>query len=313
MSDKSLPSPFWVMVRKEISEHIKSWRFFILMGLILLTTSGSIYTILSVIRDNPAQLSANNTFLYLALFTTSINNLPPFITLIGFLGPLIGIAFGFDAVSSEKNSGTLSRIFSQPVPRDYFINSKFAGAYIVIILLIFALGFLVTGTGILYIGLLPAAEEVFRLFMFLIFTAVYIAFWLNLAIMFSILFKQPSTSALSVLAIWLFFTIFYSLLVQFGTHTFLPADGFAAQQVTIALSRLSPDFLYNELVTVLLNPSIRSLGALSFEQISDTLPSLLPVGQSILLVWQDIIAIVAATLICFGISYALFMRREIRA
>ena len=149
--------------------------------------------------------------------------------------------------------------------------------------------------------------------MFLIFTAVYIAFWLNLAIMFSILFKQPSTSALSVLAIWLFFTIFYSLLVQFGTHTFLPADGFAAQQVTIALSRLSPDFLYNELVTVLLNPSIRSLGALSFEQISDTLPSLLPVGQSILLVWQDIIAIVAATLICFGISYALFMRREIRA
>src|SRR5699024_11514515 len=77
-----------------------------------------------------------------------------------------------------------------------------------------------------------------------------------------------------------------------------------------ALSRLSPDFLYNELVTVLLNPSIRSLGALSFEQISDTLPSLLPVGQSILLVWQDIIAIVAATLICFGISYAVFCLKK---
>src|SRR5690625_5913272 len=147
MSDKSLPSPFWVMVRKEISEHIKSWRFFILMGLILLTTSGSIYTILSVIRDNPAQLSANNTFLYLALFTTSINNLPPFITLLGFLEPLIGIAFGFDAVSSKKNSGTLSRIFSQPVPQDEFINSKLAGPYLLIILLILELCYVVTGTG----------------------------------------------------------------------------------------------------------------------------------------------------------------------
>src|SRR5690625_7489273 len=80
----------------------------------------------------------------------------------------------------------------------------------------------------------------------------------------------------------------------------------------LLLKRLSSDFLYNELVTVLFNPSNRSLGALSFEQISDKLPSLLPVGQSILLVWQDIIAIVAATLICFVISYGLFMRREIR-
>ena len=82
--------------------------------------------------------------------------------------------------------------------------------------------------------------------------------------------------------------------------------------VMLLLKRLSSDFLYNELVTVLFNPSNRSLGALSFEQISDKLPSLLPVGQSILLVWQDIIAIVAATLICFVISYGLFMRREIR-
>src|SRR5690625_7754200 len=98
------------------------------MGLILLTTSGSIYTILSVIRDNPAQLSANNTFLYLALFTTSINNLPPFITLIGFLGPLIGIAFGFDAVSSEKKRATRSVIFSNPARGDNFINTKFEGA-----------------------------------------------------------------------------------------------------------------------------------------------------------------------------------------
>src|SRR5690625_7696449 len=95
MSDKSLPSPFWVMVRKEISEHIKSWRFFILMGLIILTTSGSIYTILSVIRDNSALLSANITFLYLSLFTTSINNLPPFITFIDFLNPLIEFTFGY--------------------------------------------------------------------------------------------------------------------------------------------------------------------------------------------------------------------------
>ncbi|HLR31479.1 MAG TPA: ABC transporter permease subunit [Fodinibius sp.] len=304
--------PFWVMVQKEISNHVRSWRFLILVTLILLTTSGSIYTILTVIQDNPAQLSADSTFLYLKLFTKSAGNLPPFITLIGFLGPLVGIALGFDAVNSERDKGTLSRIISQPVPRDYFINSKFVGALIVIFFLVFALGLLVLGLGILYIGLAPALEEVLRIMVFLLFTCVYIAFWLNLGIMFSILFRQASTSALSSLAIWLFFTVFYSMLVSFVVGV-TDYGRYAAQALTVMMSRISPDFLFNELTMILLTPSIRSLGGLSFEQVSGTIPSTLPLGQSMLLVWPNIIALIAATLICFGISYVLFMRQEIRA
>ena len=311
MSDR-IPGPFRVMVQKEILEHVRSWRFIVLVALILLTTAGSIYTVLSVIRDNPAQLSADSTYLYLALFTTSINQLPPFIVLIGFLGPLVGIALGFDAVNSERQRGTISRVLSQPIPRDYFINSKFAGALVVITSLIFALGFLVLGLSILTIGILPAPEEFLRIFAFLLFTCIYIAFWLNLGITFSILFRQASTSALSVLAIWLFFTIFYSMFIGFGANAFIQNEA-VANSLSLTLSRVSPDYLFNELTTVLLTPSIRSLGALSFEQVAGTIPSTLPLGQSILLVWGDIAALVAATLICFGLSYVLFMRQEIRA
>src|SRR5699024_12694640 len=36
------------------------------------------------------------------------------------------------------------------------------------------------------------------------------------------------------------------------------------------------DFLFNELTMILLTPSIRSLGGLSFEQVSGTIPSTLP-------------------------------------
>lgn len=312
MADDTTIHPFWVMVRKEISDHVRSWRFVILVALIILTTSGSIYTILSVIKDNPAQLSADSSFLYLTLFTESINNLPPFITLITFLGPLLGIALGFDAVNSERDKGTLSRIISQPIPRDYFINSKFVGALIVIFALVFALGFLVLGLGMLYIGLAPAAEEVLRIIVFLIFTCVYVAFWLNLGITFSVLFRQSSTSALSTLAIWLFFTVFYSMIVNFAVSA-TTYSKYAAQNLSLMLSRVSPDFLFNELTTILLTPSIRSLGGLSFEQVSGTIPSTLPMGQSMLLVWPNITALVAGTLICFGISYVLFMRQEIRA
>lgn len=311
MSVKSV-SPFWVMVQKEISDHVRSWRFVILVALILLTTSGSIYTILSVIQDNPAQVSADARFLYLKLFTESINNLPPFITLIGFLGPLVGIALGFDAVNSERDKGTLSRVISQPIPRDYFINSKFVGALVVIFALVFALGLLVLGLGILYIGLAPAMEEILRIIAFLIFTGIYIAFWLNLGITFSILFRQSSTSALSALAVWLFFTVFYTMLVNFIANALFYRQQ-AVQALSVMLSRLSPGFLFNEMTTILLTPSIRSLGGMSFVELSGTIPSTLPLGQSMLLVWPNITAIIAATLICFGISYVLFMRQEIRA
>lgn len=300
------------MVQKEFGEHVRSWRFIILVALVLLTTAGSIYTLFLVIRQHPAQLSAHSTHLYLKLFTKSINNLPPFISLIGFLGPLVGIALGFDAVNSERNKGTIGRVLSQPIPRDYFINSKFIGAFIVIFILIFALGFLVLGLGILFIGLPPSLSEFIRIMVFLFLTCIYIAFWLNLGITFSILFRQSSTSALSALAIWLFFTVFYSMLLGFVVNMLFYNPN-AAHPLVISLSRISPSFLYNELTTVLLTPSIRSLGALSFAQVSGALPSTLPLGQSLLLVWSDITALVAATLVCFGLSYALFMRQEIRA
>lgn len=310
MSD--IVQPFWVMVQKEISDHVRSWRFLILVALILLTTTGSIYTVLAVIQQHPAQLSAHSQFLYLKLFTKSTNNLPPFITLIGFLGPLVGIALGFDAVNSERDNGTLSRIISQPIPRDYFINSKFIGGLSVIIALVFALGFLVLGLGIIYIGLPPAFSEFLRVVAFLVFTCVYIAFWLNLGITFSILFRQSSTSALSSLAIWLFFTVFYSMLVHFAINAFYYRRALA-QPMSQMFSRISPNYLFHELTTILLTPSIRSLGGMSFRQMSGTIPSTLPLGQSMLLVWPDITALIAATLVCFGISYVLFMRQEIRA
>lgn len=303
---------FWIMVQKEIADHVRSWRFIILVILVLLATAGSVYTVLSIIQENPAELSANTIYLYLKLFTESSHNLPPFITLISFLGPLVGIALGFDAVNSERKNGTLSRILSQPIPRDYFINSKFVGALMLILALVFTLGLLVVGLGIWYIGFPPTVEGLLRIIVFLIFTTIYIAFWLNLGIVCSIIFRQASTSALSVLSIWLFFTVFYSMLVRLVSQLFFQSSA-ASQAVALMLSRFSPRFLFQELTTVLLTPSIRSLGALSFAERTGTIPSTLPLGQSMLVVWPNITALVAATLLCFGASYLLFMREEIRA
>ena len=45
-----------------------------------------------------------NPFFFLHLFTASDGTLPPFFVFISFLGPLLGISMGFDAINSEHDT-----------------------------------------------------------------------------------------------------------------------------------------------------------------------------------------------------------------
>ena len=63
--------PFWVIVNKEISDHVKSWRFIILIGIIALTCMGSLYTALTNIGAAIKPNDPDGSFLFLKLFTAS--------------------------------------------------------------------------------------------------------------------------------------------------------------------------------------------------------------------------------------------------
>lgn len=83
-----------------------------------------------------------------------------------------------------------------------------------IAMMVFSMGIFIGAIGILTTGLVPEGEEILRIFVFLVFTVIYIAFWLSLSILFSVLCRHSATSALSVIALWIFFTIFMSLLAD---------------------------------------------------------------------------------------------------
>jgi ABC-2 type transport system permease protein len=317
--DDKVIHPFSVIVNKEISDHVRSWRFIILIVIIALTCLGSVYTGATNIAASLKPNDPEGTFFFLKLFTASDGTLPSFFVFISFLGPLIGLSLGFDAVNLEHNNGTLSRILAQPIHRDYLINAKFVAALVVISVMFFALGFLVMGFGLLVTGIPPTAEEFLRVISFIILSIIYIAFWLNLSILFSVRFRQPATSALAGIAVWLFFTVFYGIIVNLITKAAVPAEYASTQQAAlyiqelkINLMRILPSELYSDATTTLLVPSLRSLGPLSMEQIYGTIPSPLPLGQSLLLVWPQVTGLIAATILCFVLSYISFMRREIR-
>lgn len=310
---------FRSMVLKEIGDYFRSLRVIILMGIIALTCIGSLYTSLSAIGDAAKPGSSDDAFFFLYLFTLSDGTLPPFFVFIGFLGPLLGISLGFDAVNSEQNRGTLSRLLAQPIPRDYVINAKFVAAIAVISLLFFVLGFVVIGAGLVALGIPPTPAEFVRIIAFILLSIVYVALWLNLSVYFSVRFRQPATSALSGIAVWLFFTVFYPLIANLLIKAAAPSPYASQRSVYLfdrfrfLLMQVMPNELYSEATSTLLMPSVRSLGPLTMEQLEGAIPGPLPLGQSLLLVWPQLTGLIALTIFCFILSYLAFMRREIRS
>lgn len=312
--------PFWVIVEKEVSDLVRSWRYIVLLALMALTCFGSLYAALDTIRSVDPNSPELRSFVFLRLFTLSNDTLPAFITFVGFLGPLIGLGLGFDAINSERNKGTLSRMLSSPIHRDYVINAKFLAALIVIAIMFFSLGFVVMGVGLWAIGIPPSPEEFLRMVCFLLLSIVYVAFWLNLSILFSVRLRQPATAALSSIAVWIFFTVFYGLIVNLIGNALQPSstasveDILGYQQLIAFFNRLSPSYLFEEATITLLVPTVNTLGLVTVEQLYGSIPDTpLPLTQSLILVWPQLTFLIAATVICFGISYRMFMRQEIRS
>lgn len=316
----SAESPFMVMVQKEVADHIRSWRFIVMVVLIILTFAGSMYASLANLSTAVANVNdPDHLFVYLKLLTTTDHTLPPFHIFIGFLGPLLGIALGFDAINAEQNNGTLTRLLAQPVYRDNLLLAKFTGAIIVISALFLSLGLLMIGGGLIITGVPIEPVEFFRILGFIVMTILYVGFWLSLSICFSVVFKRAATSALTVIGIWLFFAIFYGLVVNIIAKALLPDNGFMAPDAALAynnmlldLLRIAPGQLYNDATTTLLMPSVRSLGPLTMTQMAGAIPSPLPLKESLMIVWPQVTGLISAITVCFAVTYYLFMRREIR-
>lgn len=307
--------------RKELADHLSGYRFVILVALVIVAGLAAMYVGVRTLRETLTRADESDPFVFLRLFTTGGSSLPPFTFFVEFLGPLLGIALGFDAINGERVRGTLSRLVSQPIHRDAVINGKFLAGMAVLTLMVFALGGLVAGLGLLLTGVPPSLEEFLRLVAFLAVTVVYIGFWMSLAILFSTVLRQTVASALASLAAWLFFSIFAGLLFGLVADAVAPVtDPQNAEQLlrnvrwTLGLNRLSPTLLYGEAVETLLNPQVRALGPLLLEQVIGAVPGApLPLGQSLLLIWPHLTGLAAAMLLCFMAAYIAFMRQEVRA
>ncbi len=311
--------------RKEMEDYFSSVRFVLIAALIVMVGVVIASMVGMTIRDEVKGM-AKPTLLFLYLFT-STGKLFSFTQFIGFFGPLIGIVLGFDAVNRERASRTLSKLVSQPIYRDAVINGKFLAGVGTIAIILVSIVLVISGLGIRMLGLVPGAQEILRLVVYFVVSLLYVSCWLGISILFSVIFKSTSTSALAALALWIFTSFLVPVAAGFASDAIAPveqtsngADVEAVlkhEHVQTAISLFSPAKVYGDATSTILDPMRKTtsdvvlvgpMERLSQERFQDPLP----VGESLSIVAPHVISLFALTFLCFGICCLAFMKQEIR-
>jgi ABC-2 type transport system permease protein len=324
---RSVPRAGWMVVgRKEFTDHLLSARFVVLLIVLGLAAAIPLYFAADAIRSAASTVSGA-TAIFIALFwlpphVTDTVSLPSVAGFLGIVAPLLGLSFAFDAVNGERAQGTLPRLLSQPIHRDDVINGKFAaGLAVIAIVLVAVVGF-IGAFGIIRLGIVPAASELLRIALWVIVTFVYVSLWLAFGMLLSVLVRRAATSALIGFGVWLLLSIFGELITKLVGGFIAPLSGtiqqqFANNSMQETIRRIRPDILYSEASRALLSPqtmdvsSPATIGAA--QQAAQRMQSLLSLDQSFILVWPQVVALVAITVACFAIAYVRFMRQEVRA
>jgi ABC-2 type transport system permease protein len=327
---RSVPRAGWMVVaRKEFADHLLSIRFVVLLLIVGGLAALPLYLTADLIRQAPGDNSGTSA-LFVALFWYSpavLDNQFTLPSVVGFLtlvAPLLGLVFGFDAVNGERAQGTLPRLLSQPIHRDDVINGKFAAGLAIIALVLVAVVLLISGIGLFRLGIVPAAPELLRIVIWLLVTFLYVSLWLAFGMVLSVVIRRAASSALIGFGVWFLLTLFGGLIVGFvsrllyskGSST---ADALQNQGIEELVNRFLPATLYSEASRVLLNPLEMSRNISTpttvegYRQAQQQIPSLLSLDQSFIVVWPQIVGLVAMTVICFAVAYILFMRQEVRA
>jgi ABC-2 type transport system permease protein len=172
----------------------------------------------------------------------------------------------------------------------------------------------------LRLGVGPTTSDAVRMVAFFAVAIVYVALWLALATVLSVLTRRAATAALASIAVWLVFTLFGGLIAGLVADTVHPVHSAATTEEVLANARLelnvrriSPSQLYQEATGVLLNPSRQTTGLVVEDTTSQALPSTLSLSESLVLAWWQVSALVGGVVVLFAVAYASFMRQEVRA
>lgn len=332
--ERSVPHAGWIVVAgKEFADYLWSIRFVVLLFLLGIVALIPMYFAADTLRGLASQITnQSSVFLFLFSFAPQIGGsaasqdagfqIPSALDFVRIVGPLLGVIFAFDAVNGERSDGTLPRLLSQPIFRDDVINGKFAAAISAIGLVLVLVVGIVTAFGVIRLGVVPSAEALLRITVWVIITMLYVGIWLAFGILLSVAFRRAATSALVGFGVWALLTLFGGFIVGIVNSIVAPITGTLEQQASAyglqqTITRFLPGTIYQEASVAMLNPQVAAVSNPDtiggFEQAAQRIPSVQNFDQSLLLVWPHLVVMLAITVGLFALAYVQFMRQEVRA
>ena len=237
----------WTIARKEIASNLLSYKFFIVLLLIVLLVATSLFIMhrdykqrmadYQTIRPKPGEpiaLVAPNPLSIFAKglddaitrsFEISVIGLevragqasgniiysffpaPDFIYVVRVVLSLVALLYGFDHISREREQGTLKLLLGSSVPRAKVLLGKWIGNFLSL-----AIPFLlvtILGAAVLFLD--PdvhfSSGQVGRLGLVLALSLLYLGFFLSLGMLVSALTRRAATSIIVLLFIWALFVL----------------------------------------------------------------------------------------------------------
>ncbi len=315
-----MPSMFTVAL-KEFSDVVKGRRFIVLVivfGLLLTVAIASVY--LTVMQSiNIPGIAMPRGFLGRAAYTL--------VTMMSYFAPIIGLALGFDAMSGEKEKGTLKIVLAQPVYRDTVINGKFLAALLATSLAILVASIANIGGAAFVLGVTPTGEEVARLVLFIAFSILFAMTYYSIAVLLSTISKRTTQSMIIGVVLWAIFTFVIPIIASLVAFTARPIrigqniQNMTREEmqrlmeemrsriaITEAINSFTPNYHFSRIAQYILNIYTGiAIGSRTSAEVRS-----ISIMEGLTSAWPNILVLVLITAIAFIASYMIFMRQEIR-
>jgi ABC-2 type transport system permease protein len=296
---------------------VKGRRFIILVavfGLLLTVAIASVYLI--VVQNIPG-VAMPRGFLGRAAYTL--------VSMMSYFAPIIGLALGFDAISGEREKGTLKIVLAQPVYRDIVINGKFLAALLAITLATSIALIVSVGGSILVLGVTPTSEEVARLALFVVFSILFAMTYYGIAILLSTVSKRTTQSMIVGVVLWAIFSFVIPIIASLVAFTIRPmrfAQNITSPEerqrlieemrsrtaITETINSFTPNHHFSRIAQYILNVYTEiMIGPRTPTNVRNV-----SIMESLTSAWPKILVLVLVTAITFIASYMIFMRQEIR-
>jgi ABC-type transport system involved in multi-copper enzyme maturation permease subunit len=244
----------WTIARKEILSNLLSYKFFIVLLLIVLLVATSLFIMhrdfkqrmadYQVIRPKPGDPIALVAPNPLAIFAKGLDDAmtrsfevsvigievragqssgniiysffpaPDFLYVVRVVLSLVALLFGFDQVNREREHGTLKLVLGSSVSRAKVLAGKWIGNYLSLAVPFLLVALMASALLMLDPNVHFSASQLGRLALILAFSLLYLGFFLSLGMLVSALTKRAATSVVILLFLW---SLFVFVIPNLGT------------------------------------------------------------------------------------------------